>query len=234
MSAAGLSVTRCTSVALMDSSSAAHLPHHRRRRVRGRQDEPLGIEHAVVRLHREDVLVHLGCLRIADRPGPGAAVLLVGPEHHAHGAPRPEAEPLHQPHGLPRRHRAASVVHRALPHVPRIDVAAHDDDLVRLLPSDHLGHHVARRRIGQGLGPHAKREHDRLAAILEPMQHRRVLHAERGRGDLRRGRVVARLAGVRAPDRAGRHRTDEACDRADLRRRGRTVGPDLPAWRRSR
>ena len=157
-----------------------------------------------------------------------AAVLLVGPEHDAHRPPRPEPEALHQAHGLPRGDRAAAVVHRALPHVPRVDVPAEHHHLVRLLASHDLGHHVPRRGVGQHARAHPKRHHHLLTAILKPVQHHRVLDAQRRRGNPGRRGVVDRRAGVGAPDRGRGHRADEARHRADPRRGGGAVGANLP------
>ena len=150
MSAAGLSVTALHPVALIGLEQRRHLPHHRRRRVRGRQDEPLGIEHAVVRLDRQDVLV---------RPRPPAR----------RRRPRPPAPPfsslVQSTTRTVRRGRSPSrCISRTASHAatapPPSSIAPcptsqesmwppSDDHLVRLLPADHLGHHVARRRVGQ-------------------------------------------------------------------------------------
>jgi hypothetical protein len=54
-----------------------------------------------------------------------------------------------------------------------------------LLAADDLGHHVARRHVGQRARAHLERTHDALAAILHAVQHHGVLHAQRGRRDLR-------------------------------------------------
>lgn len=46
------------------------------------------------------------------------------PSDHANGAQRSQSQAQHQAHRLPRRHKAARVVQRALAHVPRVDVPA--------------------------------------------------------------------------------------------------------------
>ena len=161
-------------------------------------------------------------MRIAIRIRAAAPHLLVHPPHHADRALRLEPELLDQPHRLPRGHESAAVVHRALTDIPRVDVAAEHDDLVWMLASAHLGHDVARVRIGEHVRLHRERHANGLTAILDAMQHVRILERDRGRRHVVRlgGRVaVAHRARVRCAQRVRRHRAHERRNRAVRRRR---------------
>ena len=79
------------------------------------------------------IRVHRGILRAAGPP-----VLLAGPADHAHRAPGPKAQLLHEADRFPGGDNATSVVHRALAHVPRVYVTTENDDLVRELRPDDL------------------------------------------------------------------------------------------------
>ena len=52
---------------------------------------------------------------------------------------------------------SAAVIHRALPHVPRIDMTAEDHDLVRFLGAATSANRVAARNIGERLRIHPPR-----------------------------------------------------------------------------
>ena len=111
--------------------------------VRAREAESLRLEHAAVGLDGEHVLLHIGLVRVAVPSPASTAILLVRPPDNANRAARCEPKPLQQLYRFPRDHDAAAVIHRATAHVPRIDVAAEHDHLVRLLRADDLAHHVA-------------------------------------------------------------------------------------------
>ncbi len=203
-----------------------HLPHDRGQGVvRGEHVAPR-VEGAVVGLHREHVAFR--AVRIAVGVGAAAAVLLIGPEHDADRPSGPETEPPHEPHRLPRGDHAAPVVHGSLAHVPRIEVTAKHHDLVRPLAAQQLRHHVTGGCVGKPPGLHPERHHDLRTAVLEPVEHLRVFHAERGGRDLRRGRIVDGLAGVRIAHREGGHGANEARHGAGSRGRGGPIGADPP------
>jgi hypothetical protein len=90
---------------------------------------------------------------------PATAGFLTGPENHPHGAARPEAKLFQQAHGLPGSQGTAAVVHRTLPDVPGVDVAADDDDLFRSVGSRQLRHDVARGSLGQHAVVHRESHH---------------------------------------------------------------------------
>jgi hypothetical protein len=110
--------------------------------------ETPGTEGAVVRLYRCDMPLELSGVGIPISPRTAAAVLLVGPQHHADGATRLKSEPANQAHRFPRRHRASAVIHRSLPHVPRVDMAAQHHHLLGQLPAPDFRDHVPRRCVG--------------------------------------------------------------------------------------
>src|SRR6185295_6771987 len=149
----------------------------------------------------------LGAMLIAIAETAAAAVLLVVPQHDAHGAARPEIQLLHQPHRLPGDDAAATIVGGAGADVPRIQVAADDDDLLGPLASADLADDVRRRRVGLEVRLHLQPDDDAAAAIGHALQAIGVLGADRRGGNLRRVAGVAEGAGVRRPQSA---RTDRA------------------------
>ena len=166
---------------------------------------------------RQLARVRLGIADPAAQP-----VLLVGPRHEADRSTRLDAEPLHETQHLPRGHDTARIIHRALAHVPRINVAAEHDDLVRLLSALEVGDDVARRRIGEQLRAHHELDAHGQPARLQPVQHPGILHRDRGGGNLRHRRVVAQPTGVRARDAERPDRTQQHRHRARLGGRTRT------------
>ncbi len=129
----GLSATRCTPAMPTESSSDATCLTTLAAASEPAKVYPLGLKTPLSDSIASTCFGDLGGVRVAVGAAAASAVLLVGPEHHANRPPRPEAKPLHQTHGLPRGHGAAAVVHRALSHVPRVDVSAEDHDLVGFL-----------------------------------------------------------------------------------------------------
>ena len=105
----------------------------------------MGSERAIVRLHREYVLLELICMGIPVGQRAAASVFLVGPEHHPDRAARPKAQPVDHPESLPCRDCSAPIIHGSLTHIPGVDVTSQHHDFVRPLPSDHFGDHVPRR-----------------------------------------------------------------------------------------
>ena len=82
------------------------------------------------------------------RGGAAQAVLFVGQQHDAHRPARPDAELLHQPQRLPRDDAADAVVGGAGADVPRVEMAAEQHDLVRLLAPADLADDVRRLDVG--------------------------------------------------------------------------------------
>ena len=163
----------------------------------------------------------------------GEAVFLVRIEHDSHRAARPQVELLHQPQRFPRHDAAAAVVGRAGADVPRIEVTAHDDDLIRPFPAADLADDVGGIGIGQELGLHLQADANLRAAVLHPLQALGVLDRDGGAGNLRHAFGVAQSAGVR---RAQARRTDGADERRDgakFRRPRRSASFDTARFRRS-
>ena len=132
-------------------SRAASLP------VKPNAERP---EHAAVRLQHHHVLRQLGAMLIAIGEAAAAAVLFVGEQHHAHGAPRPQVQLLHDPQRFPRHHAAAAIVGRAGADVPRVEMAADDDDFVRLLAAADFADDVRRFRVGVEMRLHLQPDDD--------------------------------------------------------------------------
>ena len=129
----------------------------------------------------------------------GQPVLLVREQHDTHGTPRPEVQRLHQPQGLPRHHASAAVVGRSGADVPRIEVAADDDDFFRALAAANLGDDVRGVRVGEKPRVHFQAQRDLRAAVLHALESIGVLGGDGGRGDLRLAVSVAQGARVRCP-----------------------------------
>jgi hypothetical protein len=134
------------------------------------------------------------------------------------GAARAQVQRLQQPRHLPRDDAAAAVVVRALPHVPRVEVAADEDDLVRLLSAFKLRDDVGRLGVGQEARLHPEAQAGALAAVVHALQHLRALDGDGGRGNLRAVLRVAERARVRRLKADGRDGADDGGDRAVLRR----------------
>src|SRR3954462_10067744 len=100
------------------------------------------------------MLVQLPAMGVAICIAASEADLFVRPEHHAHRSLRTYTQLLDEAQRLPRNDASPAVVHRALPDIPGIDVAAHDDDLVRVFGAANLGDHVTRARGHEGARLH--------------------------------------------------------------------------------
>ena len=175
-------------------------------------------EHAGVGLDRQRVLGQGRLVPLGVRPCAAHAVLLIRPQHDAHGAPWPQAKLEHQPRSLPRGEATAAVVHRPLANIPRVDVAADDDDLLRLLRSGDLRNDVPRNAIGQRACLHLEPHAERLAAGLHPREHVGVLQRERGMRDFLYTIGVRHAAGVRRLHRERPNRPNQARHRPGPRR----------------
>ena len=206
--------------------------HRLARRVAAGEAEAERPEHAAVGLQHHHVLAELGAMLIAVGEPAAAAVLLVGPQHDAHRPPRTQVQLLHDPQRLPRHHAAAAIVGRAGADVPRVEVAADDDDFVRLLASADLADDVGRLGVGLEVRLHLQPHDDPAAAIRHALQPIGVLgRNRRGRNLLR---VARRTAARRCAACAGRRcrRRGSACATAPWRAardgppdRKRTVSP---------
>src|SRR5207237_1433308 len=113
-------------------------------------------------------------MRVAVGDASARAVLLVRKEHDADCATRTKAELFKQTHGLPRCDDASAVVLRALAHVPRINVAADDYDLVGLLSTFEFGDDVGRLGVRKEVRAHLEVKTWVLAALLHSLQHLRA------------------------------------------------------------
>src|SRR4029077_17585693 len=100
--------------------------------------KPERAEHAVVGLHHQHMPREFGPVLIAIGDAAAPAVLLVGPEHAADGAARPQVELLHDAQRLPRHHAAPAIVGGARTDVPRVEMAADDNDFVRAFAPANL------------------------------------------------------------------------------------------------
>ncbi len=132
---------------------------------------------------------------------------------------------MHEPDGLPGRDAPATVIHRSLPDVPRIDMASHHHDLLGMLPADDLPDHVARNDVRQRGRAHLEQHLDALAPLLQPPQHVGVLDSDRRVWDYRHTGVVAHLSGVRRAERERRNRADQTSHRTRARRGHRAHHP---------
>ena len=141
----------------------------------------------------------------------GEAVLLAGEQHHPDGSARDEARGAQQPHRLHHRDAAGAVVGCARPDVPRVDVGAEQDDLLRQLAAAQLADDVCARRVRQRPRPERQRDLDRPAA-RQACQEVRVLDGHRRGGNLAYSGLVAQRAGVRRAQADRRHRADEGGD----------------------
>ena len=150
--------------------------------------------------------------------GSAYAIFLIRPQHDAHGALWPQAKLEHQPRSLPRGEATAAVVHRPLANIPRVDVAADDDDLLRLLRSGNLRNDVVRNAVGQSACLHLEPHAERLAAGLHPREHVGVLQRERGVRDFLYAIGVRHSAGVRRLHRKRPNRPNQARHRPGPRR----------------
>src|SRR5436190_16028908 len=92
------------------------------------------------------VLLLLAIFAAAD-----AAVLLVHVGDDPNGAFWLELEELYKESGLHRDDNAGTVIEGACAQIPRIEMAADDHDLVRLLTSLQVSDDVITRRIGKRL-----------------------------------------------------------------------------------
>ena len=212
-----------TPVAPIGERSARDRLHDRARPVRAGEAEALGLEHARVGLERGHVRLALVTVAIG---GPALqAVLLVREEDDAHGAPRAQAQRLQEAHRLPRDDTAAGVVHRPGAHVPRVDVAADDHDLLGQLAALPLGDHVRGRRVRKLPCLHLQADHDALAAIGDALQALRVLERDGGRRDARDAVLVVHLSRVRRAQ-------PGQSDRAQQDRRPRPASPRATRPRR--
>jgi hypothetical protein len=89
---------------------------------------------------------------------PRKAVLLVGPEHDAHGAARTQVQLLHEAKRFPRHDATPPSSVDSRPDVPGVEVAADDDDLVGPLASAQLADHVEQSGVGEELRVHFQKD----------------------------------------------------------------------------
>jgi hypothetical protein len=188
----------------------ANLANQLQARGRSAVAKPSRAEGAVVRLHRRDMPSQLGCMGIAISQRTPEPVLLVGPEHYPDSATRLQLKSANQPDRFPGSDRAAAIVDRPLPDVPRVDVPTQQHDFLGPLPAADLGDHVAGRGVRKRPAPEDESQYQRVSPLLHPMEHLGVLHAHRRRGDLAGAGVVAHGPRMGTPDRERRDRSDQA------------------------
>src|SRR5437764_2512502 len=134
-----------------------------------RETEARGTKDAGVRLDGEHVAGEFRLVRVAVGDASARAVLLVRKQHDADRSARTKAQLFEQTHGLPRGDDASAVVLRARAHVPRINVAADDYDLVGLLSTFEFGDDVCRLGVGQKVRTHLEVKPRVLAALLHSL-----------------------------------------------------------------
>src|SRR5205814_8573996 len=134
------------------------------------EPDSLRSEDAAVGLEHEHMPRELAAMLLAVRQPAASAVLLVRPEHDAHRSPRPQVQLLHDPQRLPRDDAASAVVGGAGADVPRVEVAADDDDLLGLLASADLADNVRRRNVWLEMRLHRQTHDDAIAAVGHALQ----------------------------------------------------------------
>ena len=172
----------------MPASSVAMSRTRARARFGAAETEPRRAEHAAVGFQHHHVIGELGEVLVAVRLAAAPAVLLVGPQHDADGAPRAEVQLLHQPQRFPRRDAPAAIVGRPRADVPRIEVPADDDHFVRQLAAADLADDVRGVGVGEEARLHHQLQPDRRSAIHHPLQTRGVLGRHGGGRESSAGR----------------------------------------------
>ena len=156
-------------------------------------------------------------MRLRVRARSREAVLLVRERDDAKRAARPLRELPDEARRFDRDPEARGVVHGALPEVPRIEVAAEEDDLLRLLAARDLADDV--RRDGVGKRPGREREaHAYGPPVGEQAVDEVGVGIREGRGrNLRDSLFVAQRARVRESRVRRGHGADEDAHGAQLR-----------------
>ena len=113
---------------------------------------------AVVSLDGEHVPDGGGAGELGVTGAAGQAVLLVGEQHAAQRVARMQAERAEETEHFHRLDDPGAVVMRARRDVPRVEVPADEDDLVRKLTAPDLADHVLGRRGRQGAGRNLERD----------------------------------------------------------------------------
>ncbi len=150
---------------LREQRSPTRQPEHGRRI--GFHGEAAGRKRAAVGLDRGHVSFDRPCLRLHVRSSAPQAVLLVHEHHGPDGSLRLEPDALEEIQRLDRLHAAPAVVVSAMPLVPRIEVSAHNHDLVRLLRADEFTQDVPRRRIRERAGRETHPEADHAFGLQQ-------------------------------------------------------------------
>eukprot|EP01136_Pigoraptor_vietnamica_P025175 Opistho-1_new@6956 len=193
----------------------ADVRHDGTRRVIASELNALRLEHAEVGLHHNIVVGDIRLVRVIIGVAADATIFLGRPEHQANRALGAEAELLNGEKRGPRDEGAAAVVHGALAHIPRVEMAAKEHDLLGVLRTDNLRHHVAGLRVRECLGLHLELKDDALPTRLHARKQLGVLHRDARNGDLRHAVLIVHRARVRAVDRIRRHRPHERSHRTD-------------------
>ena len=190
------------------------------------ETEASRLEHPGIRLDCKRVPGQVRLVPLGILPRAAHAVLLIRPQHHAHGAPRPQSKLEYQPRRLPRSKTAAAIVHCPLANVPRVDVAADNDDLLWLLCAGNLRDDVPRNAVGQHTRLHLESHSDRLTAGRHARKHVGVLKRDCGMRDFFHAIGVRHAAGVRRLHRERPNRPNQARHRPGPSRVDRALRAD--------
>jgi len=120
------------------------------------------------------------------------------------GAPRPQPGLMHEAEGFPGLKAAPAVVLRALPHVPGIEMPAHQHDFFGFFPTGDFSNDVLGTGVSQEFRAHVQSHHGLLSTLLPALQPFRILDRDgRARNPRHRIRVSHRTR-VRELQREGR------------------------------
>ena len=198
--------------------------HLRACRVVAAEAEAGGRCHAQVRFNHQHVPVKRGLMPRPVVESAAQAVFFIGVEHDPHGPSRTKVQLLQQTGRFPRGDASAGVVAGAGAHIPRVEVARHDDDLVGSLASAQLGDDVGRIGVRLEMRLHLQAHAKTLAAGCLARESLRVFSRDRRRRNLRHARAVDEHAGVWRPQAVGAERAHQHRDRAVLCGLRRAVG----------
>ena len=85
----------------------------------------------------------------------GGAILFVHPSNNTESALGFQMQLLHELHHLHGRHNAGAVINGACSQVPRIKMAGHKNNLLRMLRSFEVGNHIVTDYVGTSFGKSA-------------------------------------------------------------------------------
>ncbi len=112
---------------------------------------------AEVAFNRREMIRQIGRLILKISSAAAPAVLFIHPGDHADRAFRFEAELFDQLRGLHGDGHTRRIVNRAGAQIPRIEMAGHNDHLLRMLAAFEVGNHVMLSTSGNVCGVSVKR-----------------------------------------------------------------------------